>query len=84
MTNLFKTIQTWCSTILTVIFLGWFGVFSFKLGFYASENPMLSSAVRFLLDDKNTNRSKNDYFLITTLQKLGFEILEDSSSKPKK
>jgi hypothetical protein len=81
MINPFKTILSWCSTILTVLFLGWFGISSFKLGFYASETPMLSSIVRFLLDERNSDESKTDSFFTTTLQKLGFEISEDEELK---
>jgi hypothetical protein len=81
MINPFKTIQNWCSTILTVLFLGWFGISSFKLGFYASETPMLSSVVRFLLDEQNSDESKTDSLLTKTIQRLGFEIHEDKRSK---
>lgn len=81
MINPFKTIQNWFSTILTVLFLGWFGMSSFKLGFYASETPMLSSVVRFLFDEKNSDEPKTDSFFTTTLQKLGFEISEDEELK---
>lgn len=81
MINPFKIIQNWFSTILTVLFLGWFGMSSFKLGFYASETPMLSSVVQFLLDERNSDESKTDSFFTTTLQKLGFEISEDEELK---
>lgn len=68
MPNPFKTIQSICSTIVTVIFLYWFGTSAFKLGFYASETPMVSPLVRTLIEGKKTDNQKEKSVFEKTLQ----------------
>lgn len=64
----FKTIQNICSTIITVIFLYWFGTSAFKLGFLASNTPVLSPLVRVLIEKEKSNSEAENSLLERTLQ----------------
>jgi hypothetical protein len=45
-----KTLWNFGSTAMTIMFLGWYGMTAFKLGFYAQETPLLQPIVHFLLN----------------------------------
>lgn len=79
--NPFKAIQNLCSTVLTVIFLGWFGMSAFELGFYANQIPLLESVVGFLLDERKLPESKQDSLVTKTIQNLLFQTSDEKPSK---
>lgn len=66
MTNPFKMVQNVCTTVLTILFLYWFGTGAFKLGFYANETPILSPLVRTLIKNNNHENQNNDSLLNKT------------------
>lgn len=53
-----KTLKNIASTVLTVLFLYWFGMSAFKLGFYASETPLLNKIVGTLLQKDSESQER--------------------------
>ena len=80
--NPLKTLQNLCSTVLTVLFLSWFGISAFKLGFYAREIPLLESVVGFLLEEKKPLESKPNSSVVKTIQNLLLQTSPEQQSKP--
>ena len=72
--NPIKTIQNIFCTIMTVLFLYWFGISAFKLGFYAKETPIVNSFVEFLLGKNKSLESKSDSSTRKTIQDLFFKF----------
>ena len=79
--NHLKAIQNLCSTVLTVLFLGWFGISAFKLGFYAKQTPVVRSVVGLLLEERKLSESKQDSLVIKTIQNLLLQRYEEKPSR---
>ncbi|MDZ8260607.1 hypothetical protein [Nostoc sp. ChiQUE01b] len=57
--NPLKVIAQVLTTLLTLLFLGWYGVFCFRLGWQARDNPILSSFATLVTGNNQKTEEKN-------------------------
>jgi hypothetical protein len=59
MLNPFKTFGNILTTLVTFLFLGWYGVFCFRLGWQAHDHPILSSIAPLVMGNPHKPSGKN-------------------------
>lgn len=60
--NPFKLIPTILTTLVTSLFLGWYSVFCFRLGWQAHDNPVVSSFVTLVTGNKTDEKKCHEIF----------------------